>query len=246
MDGWIKIHRKIEDWQWASNPVMFYFWIKLLVIVNWEDKEWEGQIVERGSIITSIAKLASKLSLSPKQVRTCIDRLKKGKQIITETASKWTKITICNYEDYQGCAETEGQAKGKQSGKQRATTKEIKEDKNIPPLSKERVPPLTERQKNFYDSLLPFLGKYDKKMLRDFYDYWSEPNRQNTKMKCELQETWYLEGRLATWKRKEDEKATKRTQQATKPTKLDQYKAQAQRLGLLDYDTDQSNSIDEQ
>lgn len=37
-----------------------------------------------------------------------------------------------------------------------------------------------------------------------------------------------------------------RIQQANKPSKLDQYKAQAQRLGLIDYDTDQSNSIDEQ
>ena len=37
-----------------------------------------------------------------------------------------------------------------------------------------------------------------------------------------------------------------RTQQATKPTKLDQYREQAKRLGLLDYGTDQSNSIDEQ
>lgn len=36
-----------------------------------------------------------------------------------------------------------------------------------------------------------------------------------------------------------------RTPQA-KPTKLDQYREQAKRLGLLDYDTDQSNSIDEQ
>jgi len=205
MEGWIKIYRKIEDWEWASNPVMFYFWVKLLVIVNWEDKEWQGQTIERGSIITSITKLAAQLSLSPKQVRTCIDRLKKGEQIITKTANKWTKITICNYEDYQGCTETEGQTKGKQTGKQRATTKEIEEYKNIPPLSKERVSPIEDRQKKFYDSLLPFLDRYSKEMLREFYDYWSEPDRaKSPKMRWEKQQTWSLEGRLSTWSRNED------------------------------------------
>ena len=85
-------------------------------------------------------------------------------------------------------------------------------------------------------------------MLRDFYNYWSEPDTATqTKMKCEMQKTWSLQGRLATWKRIDDErKASKRPQQAEKPSKLDQYKAQAQRLGIFQYDTDERNSIDEQ
>jgi len=47
-----------------------------------------------------------------------------------------------------------------------------------------------------------------------------------------------------------DEKYREWQQGGTTPTakssKLDQYKAQAQRLGIFQYDTDQSNSIDEQ
>lgn len=43
--------------------------------------------------------------------------------------------------------------------------------------------------------------KYGQQMLRDFYDYWSEPNPSHTKMRFELQKTWDLDRRLARWAR---------------------------------------------
>ena len=63
--------------------------------------------------------------------------------------------------------------------------------------------PIEERAKRFYDSLIPYVdsrgGQYPKEMIRDFYNYWSEPNKSNTKMKFELQQTWEVGRRLATW-----------------------------------------------
>ena len=63
--------------------------------------------------------------------------------------------------------------------------------------------PLKERMHDFGMSLTPYLvengGKYPKEMIRAFYDYWTEPNQSNTKMKWELQKTWSTAGRLATW-----------------------------------------------
>ncbi len=64
--------------------------------------------------------------------------------------------------------------------------------------------PLEERKKDFYDSLVPYLGKYDKKMLRDFYDYWAETNDGGHKMRWEITKTkggtFELSRRLARWK----------------------------------------------
>jgi len=60
---------------------------------------------------------------------------------------------------------------------------------------------LQKRQQDFYQQLVPFVGKYPKEMLRDFFAYWSEPNRSRTKMRCELQKTWEISRRLATWAR---------------------------------------------
>ena len=65
------------------------------------------------------------------------------------------------------------------------------------------------RVNKFYDSLVPFLGTYDKKMLRNFFDYWSEPNRNNTKMKWELERTWKTDLRLKNWKNREETRGTK-------------------------------------
>ena len=42
---------------------------------------------------------------------------------------------------------------------------------------------------------------YDREMLVEFIDYWTEPNKSGTKMKFELEKTWSLSRRLKKWKR---------------------------------------------
>ena len=65
---------------------------------------------------------------------------------------------------------------------------------------------LEERQVKFYDTLRPYVTKYPAEMLRAFYDYWSEPNRSRTKFRQELEKTWDLPRRLATWNKREKER----------------------------------------
>lgn len=59
------------------------------------------------------------------------------------------------------------------------------------------------RKDSFYQSLVPFVGQYQKEMIRAFYDYWSELNKSGTKMRYELEKTWELPRRLATWANRE-------------------------------------------
>lgn len=61
------------------------------------------------------------------------------------------------------------------------------------------------RKKVFYQSLVPFLEKYPKEMIRNFFDYWSEMNKSCTKMRFEQQPTWELTLRLATWASKDNQ-----------------------------------------
>jgi hypothetical protein len=58
---------------------------------------------------------------------------------------------------------------------------------------------IEDRKLKFADTLKPFLETYGKDLLNDFYNYWTEPNHSNTKMKFELNKTWSIEGRLRTW-----------------------------------------------
>lgn len=62
---------------------------------------------------------------------------------------------------------------------------------------------LTIRTNEFFKSLNTSenIAKYGMPMLKDFFDYWSEPNPSNTKMRFELQKTWDLNRRLARWAR---------------------------------------------
>lgn len=55
------------------------------------------------------------------------------------------------------------------------------------------------RKENFYQSLIPFTGKYPKDMIDAFFGYWSEMNKSCTKMRWEQQPTWETAKRLATW-----------------------------------------------
>ena len=59
------------------------------------------------------------------------------------------------------------------------------------------------RKDSFYQSLIPFLEKYPKEMIRAFFDYWSELNKSGSKMRFELQKTWEVNLRLATWASRE-------------------------------------------
>lgn len=59
------------------------------------------------------------------------------------------------------------------------------------------------RSENFKNSLIPFKQKYSIEMLKNFFGYWTEPNKSNTKMRFELETTWSIERRLETWSKRQ-------------------------------------------
>lgn len=59
------------------------------------------------------------------------------------------------------------------------------------------------RKLKFADTLKPFIEKYGREMLNEFYKYWTESNKSNTKFKQELQKTWEVARRLDTWSKNE-------------------------------------------
>jgi len=118
--GFIKLHRDIKDWEWYGDPYMVAFWIHLLITANCTEKDWMGEIICRGQMVTSLASLSAVTGLSVKQVRTALDRLALKGYIVTNGTSRWTKITICNYDSY--CVDDD--SKGQTKSKQVETTKE--------------------------------------------------------------------------------------------------------------------------
>ena len=60
---------------------------------------------------------------------------------------------------------------------------------------------LEQRRLRFVDALQPFAARYGQEMITQFAEYWTEPNRSNTRMRFELQRTWNTSLRLARWAR---------------------------------------------
>ena len=56
---------------------------------------------------------------------------------------------------------------------------------------------ISNRRNDFVFEVLSF--DYDESILNGFIDYWTEPNKSNTKMKFELNKTWETKRRLKTW-----------------------------------------------
>lgn len=137
MDGWIKTHRSLLDWEWHTDPIMVSLWMHLLVLANFEDKSWRGLVIKRGQLITSISRLSEVTGISPQSIRTCLAKLEKTQEINKQTTNKFTIITITKYDSYQQQDCDEDVYANKQltnnqqtTNKQLTTTKEIKNNIN--------------------------------------------------------------------------------------------------------------------
>lgn len=59
--------------------------------------------------------------------------------------------------------------------------------------------PIEERIEDFKISLNEFQGAYSDQMIQEFFEYWTEQNKSNTKFRMELESTWSTSRRLARW-----------------------------------------------
>lgn len=60
-----------------------------------------------------------------------------------------------------------------------------------------KIKDISQRKKNFGKLLVPHLDKYGKKMVREFFDYWTESG--NGKMRFEDQKYFDIPRRFVTW-----------------------------------------------
>ena len=98
----IKLFRNIRDWRWYTDANTMRVFIELLLTANIKDNDFMNVQVKRGETVTSLKKIANNLDLSMQEVRTAIDHLKATNEITCRRHSKFSVISIINYERYQG------------------------------------------------------------------------------------------------------------------------------------------------
>jgi len=60
---------------------------------------------------------------------------------------------------------------------------------------------IEERKQEFALSLQPYVEKYGREFIKDFYLYWTEETQDKKKLNFELKRTFNIERRLGTWKK---------------------------------------------
>lgn len=101
MQGYIAIHRKIFQWGWYKHPITSRLFFHLLLLTNHQDNECLGCMIKRGQLITSIKNLATELGVSVQNIRTSIKHLKSTNELTIKTTTKFSLITMKNYNEYQ-------------------------------------------------------------------------------------------------------------------------------------------------
>jgi len=138
-DGWLKLYRKITEWEWYNHSQMVHLFLHLVIKASSTDKVWQGIKVCRGQAIVSRPKLCAETGISERSIRTCLQRLVSSGEIQIKTTSKYSIITICKYGDYQPI-EQQGDQQGDQPNDQQSDLQNghiyrSKEEKNIIPVS---------------------------------------------------------------------------------------------------------------
>ncbi len=104
--GFIKIDRKLTGWRWYRDANTFRVFFHLLLTANYESHDFENITVQRGQRVASRAALASELGISEQSVRTALRHLESTGEITSSGTSKFTVITINNYDKYQSVTST--------------------------------------------------------------------------------------------------------------------------------------------
>jgi hypothetical protein len=108
MEGWIKIHRKIQrHWLYQEKREYSHFeaWIDLLMQVNHTEAKVliKGVLfeVKRGESINSLETWSRRWNWNKSKVRRFLILLQKENMIDYKSETQTTRITICNYDSYQ-------------------------------------------------------------------------------------------------------------------------------------------------
>jgi biotin operon repressor len=144
MSGWIKLHRRLLEWEWYNDHNTFRLYIHILLKANYETKGWRGIVIERGQLVTSIPSLVKETGLSAQSVRTSLNRLKSTGELTDKVTNKFRLLTVVKYEEYQSeDYKLTDKVTDKPTGQQQATnrqltaTKEYKNKRN----KEENTPP---------------------------------------------------------------------------------------------------------
>lgn len=171
MKGWIKLHRKLIDNGVFYDAELLKVFVWCILKANRIPKEVNGTKLSTGQFITGRLSASEELHMRPTTVYDRLQRLKRMKYISIKSNNKFSIVSVLRYNQYQ--------------------------------VGEEEKPKIdiSVRRAEFCTDVDNYINEYTNEMLEQFIDYWTEPNKTKTKMRFEMQRTFEIGRRLATWKR---------------------------------------------
>lgn len=99
-EGWYKHHRNLFERPWAKDAKMIAVYEYLHCVAYVNDGLLHGQLIRRGSCLTSRTAIMDATGLSAQEVRSRLAKLLEYKEIIIKTTNIGTIVTICDYDTY--------------------------------------------------------------------------------------------------------------------------------------------------
>lgn len=133
MEAFIKLQRKLLDWEWYSDVNTKAVFIHCLLKANWKEGRFRGMVVPRGSFITSLQSLSDDLNISVQSVRTALDHLISTGELTSKSYPHWRMITVIKYNEYQDANNLDNKqltSNQQATNKQLTTIEEYKKNNN--------------------------------------------------------------------------------------------------------------------
>lgn len=205
MVGFVLLHRDIMNWEYYQSPGVSRLYFHLILKVNFIEKKWQGIIIKRGQLVTSINSLSAELKLSNQQIRTALEKLVEGNYIKKSITNKYTLITLVNYDKYQSSNKSINKRNNNpvttQQHSNNNPTTTTKQSNNNNNNNKETI---EERELNFQNEIFKN-PHYSNKILKSFFNYWTELNANTNKMRFEGEKFFEIEKRLEKWSKNENQ-----------------------------------------
>lgn len=122
--GWVCLHRALLDHPiWRSVPKDWLrVFLAILLNANWRaELWWDGRAeieIPAGSLATSVAALSKEARTKPDTTRGALRHFQETKVITIAATTRYSLITLCNWERYQNEDESEPKPTPKPTPKQ--------------------------------------------------------------------------------------------------------------------------------
>lgn len=167
-NGWIKLHRKLTEWEWYKEPYTRIVFEYVLLVSCHKEQNFRGIKVGVGEALRTLETIAFDNGITIQNARTAIKNLKSTGELTEKQHGKYRILRVNNYSQYQvGNTESNSELTASQQGSNsiQECNKEKKEKKE--PINRFTPPTIQQVEEYFKtnngDSPIDFFDFYESK-----------------------------------------------------------------------------------